>query len=287
MKRKKLSIVIPIFDEESIVRNVIEDVLMIFPDNEIIAVDDGSTDKTPHILKAYSDKIEIITLNRNCGYGFALKKGIEKSSTEYVGFMDADGQHSAKDLKKLWERHNDEVLVIGARSKDSFSYTFRRPGKYLLTKLAEYLTEQKIPDLNSGMRIIHKSTILKHSPALSDSFSFTTTTTVALLKDGYNVTFHPIKVTSRTGKSTVTIKTGFETIILLLRLIMLFDPLKIFLPVSFINGIVFLIWATNEFIQYKALGSTTIILFLSTILIFILGLLADQICVIRKYVERK
>ncbi len=287
MKRKTLSIVIPIFNEESIVRDVIEDVLMIFPDHEIIAVDDGSTDKTPHILKEYWDKIEIITLNKNRGYGFALKKGIEESSTEYVGFMDADGQHSAKDLKKLWERHNDEVLIIGARSKDSFSYTFRRPGKYLLTKLAEYLTAQKIPDLNSGMRIIHKSTILNHSPVLSDSFSFTTTTTVALLKDGYNVTFYPIKVKPRTGKSTVTIKTGFETIILLLRLIMLFDPLKIFLPVGFINAFVFLIWACNEYMQYKALGSTSIILFFSTILIFILGLLADQICIIRKYVERK
>ena len=287
MERKTLSIVIPIFNEESIVREVIENALMIFPDNAIIAVDDGSVDKTPYILEEYSDKIEIITLNRNCGYGFALKKGIEKANTEYVGFMDADGQHSANDLKKLWKLHNDEVLVIGARSKDSFFYTFRRPGKYLLTKLAEYLTAQKIPDLNSGMRIIHKSTILNHSPVLSDSFSFTTTTTVALLKDGYNVTFYPIKVKPRTGKSTVTIKTGFETIILLFRLIMLFDPLKIFLPVSFINGIVFLIWATNEFIQYKALGSTTIILFLSTILIFILGLLADQISIIRKYMERK
>lgn len=282
-----LSIVIPVFNEEQIIDAVMEDVLRVFPDNEIIVVNDGSIDNTRERLEKYASRAMIITLEENRGYGFALKKGIERAKSEYVGLMDSDGQHSALDLQRLWEHHKGEDLIVGARTKQSHFYLVRRPGKYILKEIAEYLTSRKIPDLNSGMRILRRELVISYFYLLPNSFSFSTTITVAMLKDDCAVSFHPIVVTKRTGKSTVKVSHGFQTIVLLLRLIMLFEPLKIFLPLALMGFSTFLVWAGAEFLRFHAFGATSVMLSIMTLLIIIVGLLADQIAIVRKQLHQQ
>lgn len=281
--QKSLSIVIPVFNEEGAITATIEDVLTVLPFASLILVDDGSTDGTAGKLAAFADRARIIGLRRNHGYGFALKRGIEAAASEFVAIMDADGQHRAEDLLTLWNAHDDEDMIVGARGRDSHFTLWRRPGKFLLRLIAEFLAEQKIPDLNSGMRIMRAEAIRRYFTILPNTFSFSTTSTVALMKDGYDVVFQPITVRRRVGTSTVSPKHGLDTIILLIRLIMLFDPLKVFLPLGLINFLTAISWAFYEFIilDYRSFGSTTIMLFLSSLLIFILGLLADQIAMVR------
>lgn len=281
---KTLSIVIPVYNESEAVAPVIEDVLQHFPGHQVILVNDGSTDQTAETLARFANRLTIVTLYRNRGYGGALKKGIEKATGDFVGIMDSDGQHRAEDLLALWRQYQHEDMIIGARSRESHFPLLRRPGKLLLKMIAEYLAGQRIPDLNSGMRIMRRSVIQDYFPILPTTFSFSTTSTVALMKDGYEVVFLPITARPRIGSSTVHMGHGVNTIILLLRLIMLFDPLKVFLPISLGNFGLFLLWAYYEYfwLALHRFGSTTIILFVSSMLFFILGLLADQLAMVRK-----
>jgi glycosyltransferase involved in cell wall biosynthesis len=272
----------PVYNEAGGIRDVLRDVRATFPTTEVIVVDDGSTDGTNDILASMTPGIRLERLSRNHGYGFAIKRGVTLARTEYIAIMDGDGQHRASDLLELCRRAPGLDMVIGTRGRDSAAPLLRRPGKLFLKWLAEYLTGTRIPDLNSGLRVFRRNLIRRYFTVCPDSFSFSTTSTIALLKDRAEVVFHPIKVLPRVGTSTVSIGHGIDTIILLFRLIMLFDPLKIFLTISFWNALVAIAWASREYFLYHAFGASSIVLFLSCLIFFLLGLLADQIAFLRR-----
>ena len=180
-------------------------------------------------------------------------------------------------------RTEDWALVIGARAKLIHSSLWRMPGKWVLGWLANFLSRTKIPDLNSGLRIFRKEIISRYLHLCADRFSFSTTSTLILLNRGYSLAYEPINVNTRQGKSTVSLMTGYETFLLILRVICLFDPLRVFIPASiFLVFCGLLLGAYPYFVLNRPLTTGSVLVMLAGILIFFFGLLADQISALRK-----
>ena len=199
--------------------------------------------------------------------------------------FDADGQHRVEDIKKLIEAGKNYDMVIGARQGYQ-GPLIRQPGKKLLKLTAEYLVDKKILDLNSGLRLIKKEHFNKYSHLLPNAFSWTTTITLAFLKEGLSINYVPIEINKRQGgKSTVKPSDGFRVFMLILRIIMLFSPLRIFLPVSLVLLAVGSIGLIIDIILLN-ISEGTIFVLIASMLIFFFGLIADQIASIRREIYK-
>jgi len=277
----KLTIIIPAFNEASALKSVLESLRT--PDfdfvQEIMVVDDGSSDGTAEVAQAVG--VRVIRHYQNMGYGAALKTGIRASQTEFVLTMDADGQHLAADVRRLWDTIGDYDMVVGQRTGLRQSPLWRMPGKWLLWMMANYLTQHTIPDLNSGLRLIRREVALKYLHICPSGFSFSTTITMALVSRGYKVRYIPIAIQRRLGKSMVTLSTGLNTIILILRIASLFDPLRLFIPVSGLVGAVGVLWGIPYAMLGRGLSIGAMLAIVTAILLFGLGLLCDQISQLR------
>lgn len=279
----KLTIIIPAYNEEIGIGQTLDTLLPIAKKNnfEVIVINDGSTDNTSGI--AQKKNVRIINHSRNKGYGAALKSGIKAASTPYVGLYDADGQHNPEDLVNLWNNLGDKDMIVGMRGKDSHQEWLRKPGKWVLKKTANFLTGVKIPDLNSGLRIIKRECLITRLHLFSDSFSFSTTSTVAFMNMGLYVDYYPIKVSKRVGKSTVRqLKHGSKTFMLILRMVILFNPLKVFIPTSLFLMIGGIGWGIYGFITFSRFSNSAILISLTGLLFFFMGLISDQISTLNK-----
>lgn len=283
-----LTIIIPAYNEEAGIANTVNTLLAYGQEKgwKVLVVNDGSTDKTKQILENIAD-ITIVNHPFNKGYGASLKTGIREADTPLIAFYDADGQHRPEDLDAMQQSFQSYDMLIGQRGKDSHQEWVRKPGKWVLSKVANFLTGRKIPDLNSGLRIIKREIIKEMLHLFPDGFSFSTTSTIAFMNMGYNVGYHPIVVNKRIGKSTVKqLKHGSSTLLLILRLIVLFNPLKVFIPTSIIMIVVGIIYELvyGIYILYPnvKLIPAAFFLILTGILIFFFGLMADQISALRK-----
>ena len=291
----ELTIIIPAYNEELALRETIETLTPIALRNnwDILVVNDGSTDRTAVILAGIPG-IRFISHTYNKGYGASLKTGINAASSPLIAFYDADGQHRPTDVEEMmryFKSHNCDMLV-GERGKDSHRDWLRRPGKWLLAKVANYLAEHKIPDLNSGLRIIKREIMIPLLHLFPNGFSFSTTSTIAFFNLGFSVDYYPIKVNKRIGKSSVKqFKHGTTVILLMIRLILLFNPLKIFLPVSlylFIIGMLYeIIWGIFLIPNNVRLIPAAFFTILTSILVFFFGLVVDQISELRKHLSLK
>lgn len=279
------SIIIPAYNEEKSIGPTIENFKKFIAasnlEAEIIAVNDGSADKTGEIISFIPD-IKVISNPSNKGYGASLKNGVKNSKYDWVLFYDADGQHNTDSILEMLKKSSNADMVVGKREGYK-GPAARQPGKKLLKFVAEYLTGQKIPDINSGLRLVKKEYFNQFVHLLPNGFSLSTTITMSFLSAGLNIAYIPIKISERTGgKSAVRqVKHGSHTLLLIFRIIMLFNPLKIFFPISAATAALtffFLIWDTIAL----DISGTTIILFITTIFVFCFGLLADQISSIRR-----
>jgi hypothetical protein len=197
--------------------------------------------------------------------------------------MDADGQHRVRDIYKLLEFIGPYDMVVGARTKKSKTTLHRKMAQFIMKGTAEYLSGQNIPDLNSGFRIMKKERALEYMNILPNGFSFTTTITLAILMNGYSVKYIPIEAETRIGKSKIRpIKDGFNFILLIVRTVSLFNPLKVFLPISALLMTLGFIDLLYEVIFNFNISSASLLLILSSIIIFFFGILADQISAIRR-----
>jgi len=277
----KLTVVIPAFNEEQAILSVLEGLNPICPEyvQEIIVVDDGSTDETGRIAEAAG--ATVIRHHQNVGYGAALKTGIRAVKTEWVLTMDADGQHRADQILSLCNVADSNDMIVGQRIDRTKSPTWRMPGKWLLERLANYLTGYKIPDLNSGLRLIRNDVVKKYLHLCPSGFSFTTTISMALLDRGYNVCYVPIQIEKRVGRSTVTLKTGLDTLILILRVACLFNPLKVFIPASLIIGAIGIFWGIPYALMGRGISVGSMLAIVTSTLFFALGLICDQISQLR------
>ena len=285
MNKLDIAIIIPAHNEEEGIADVINGIKRLNAGYEIIVVDDGSTDNTYRL--AADTGVKVIRHPYNKGYGAALKTGIRNAEADIVLFMDADGQHQPSDIKKLIQYIEEYDMVVGARTKKSKISLLRRPGKKILSITANYLAGMKIPDLNSGFRALNKSVAQEFMHILPNTFSFSTTITLALITSGYNVKYVPIEAPKRVGTSKIKpFRDGFRFILMIVRTIALFNPLKIFLPISvllFLSGISYLIY---EVMFYVDISDTSLLLIISSLLIFFFGVLSDQVSVLIRGRER-
>jgi glycosyltransferase involved in cell wall biosynthesis len=275
-----LTVVIPAFNEEKAISSVVSDLKKLNFVNEIIVVNDGSTDSTGQ--KAGESGARVIKHERNSGYGASLKTGILNAKNIWIAFIDADGQHNPEDLISMitYTEHYD--IIIGSRQVGNHSPLWRKPGKKFIHMLANYLAGFKIPDLNCGLRIVKKDLIKPYLKIFPDKFSFSTTSTVFFIKDGFSVKFTPIHAKKRIGVSTLRIRHGLDTIILVLRMITLFEPFKIFLPISISIFAFGFVYASIEVIRFGQFSATSLFLGIASLLVFFFGMIADQIATIRK-----
>ena len=262
----KISIIVPAYNEENAIRFGLEKFIELgyHKKHELIYINDGSTDKTADIIREFP--VKLYNHNVNKGYGAALKTGIRKAKGDKVIILDSDGQHNPKYIEQLIEMLNDYDMVIGERDDQSFQVKRRQTGKKLIKRIGEYLVEQKLPDYNSGFRGFDKELFREMLHLMPNGFSLSTTSTLAYLKEGYTIGTFPIKVEERIGrKSNVKmVKDGSKTILLLFRIIMLFNPLKIFFPFSFVISFLGLGWGiAGYFIVGRFPNSAIIILVLA------------------------
>ncbi len=284
----EITVIIPAYNEEKGIGEVIDKIEAamgnVRASYEVIVVDDGSTDGTAAIVKA--KRVRLVQHPYNKGYGAALKTGVKNAEGNIVLFVDADAQQNANDIPRLLEPMEEYDMVVGARTKGSKIPLLRRLGKFILSTLANYLAGQKIPDLNSGFRAIKKEIVMKYMSILPDTFSFTTTITLATIKEGYNLKYVPIETGERVGSSKIRLfRDGFRFIMLILRTIVLFDPMKVFLPTSLtLVGMLFF-FLLHHLIRYLNVPDVSILLIVSSLIVFFFGLLADQVSLMRKYRE--
>jgi len=249
--------------------------------HEIIVVDDGSTDKTLEIVR--SKGVKIVRHDQNKGYGAALKSGIAKANYDLIAITDADGTYPASDIPILSKHINDDgydyAMVVGSRTGDHVKIPFlRKPAKWFLGQLANYLSESRIPDLNSGLRVFKRELVERFYDLLPDGFSFTTTITIAALTNGYQVKYVPINYYQRRGQSSIKPLRDFLGFVsLIVRLIVYFKPLNFFLPASLALLVVGLSKALIDFFHQNYFGVGSAIVILTAIQIGFLGLLADLI----------
>lgn len=284
MTASSLTVVIPVFNEEEAIEQTIKDLHNLPVGLKVIAVDDGSTDGTADVLtrlqEQYGSRLLVRTHPENRGYGAALKTGIRAATTELVAITDADGTYIADELPRLVEKMDEADMVIGSREKGQVKIPLiRRPAKWFLKVLAEYLTGRKIPDLNSGLRVFRKKTATAFLPILPNGFSFTTTITLASLSYGFKVEFEPISYQSRQGSSKIhPIRDTLNFFLLILKAITYFDPLRVFLPIAFLLFLAgfSLLWI-SYFLFQQVMDITVIVLCLSGLQIGLIGLVADLI----------
>ena len=278
-----VSIIVPAHNEEKGIGDVLEGLSSAMSsagiEYEIIVVNDGSTDGTSQTA-ARHDGVRVIDIERNIGYGAAIKYGLKASSHELIAITDADGTYPPEALPALVNAMEDCDMVVGARTGDKVAMPLlRRPAKWVLTGLANYLASTKIPDLNSGMRVMRKSALVRFLNILPQGFSFTTTITLAMLSNDYLVRFSPINYHRRMGKSKIrpfADTLGFLSTII--RTIMYFNPLKIFIPISgglFLIGLALLLY--SGIVLHQVMDVTVIILISLAIQVAVIGLLADLI----------
>ena len=283
MIQKKINIIIPALNEEQSIEQVVRGLVTSFPNSEIIVVNDGSTDKTE--MLANQAGALVINHDSRRGYGAALRSGVLASTRDFVLFCDADGQHRIEDVARVMAECSNCSMVVGARTTNSHVPINRRPGKFIIQHWANILANQKIPDINSGLRIIEKCVLLKCLHLMPTGFSFSTTSTFALMKGNYAVKWVSITVQARKGESTVKqLRHGPETMMLMLRLTVLFEPLRVFLFVTFVlfgislSSFAYDMIATN----FQKVSITTEFFSVSTLLVFLFGLLCDQVSALRR-----
>lgn len=271
-----VSVVIPAMDEAASIGALVSTLRAAASWNEILVVDDASSDATA--VEAERAGARVIRHPYNKGNGAAVKSGIRQARGDFVLIIDGDGQHPPEDAMRLVSRLGDFDLVIGARSPSSQATPARRGGNALLNWLAGYLTGRPIPDLTSGFRAARRACLLEFIHLLPNGFSTPTTTTLAFIKAGYNVTFEPVHARRRAGHSKIHFaRDGAKFFLILLKIVTIFSPLRIFVPISVLSfgfGVVYGAW--NAFTNGR-IPNGAVLLILFAVVVFLVGLVSEQI----------
>jgi glycosyltransferase involved in cell wall biosynthesis len=280
----KVSIVIPAYNEGGIIGQVIEQVREVLTsnalDHEIIVVDDGSRDSTADDAQAAGAKV--IRHPYNIGNGAAVKRGIRQATGDVIVLMDGDGQHDPRDILRLLIHIPDYEMVVGARTKDSEGQVHRNVANKFYNSLASYIAGRKVEDLTSGFRAIDAAVAKRVAYLFPRGFSYPSTVTIALFHAGQSIKYVPIKASARVGKSKIRLLyDGFKFLLILARLGTLFTPLRLFLPLSAAVFYPGFFYAIYKLFIGKPWTLPIVISITGGLLIFALGLLSEQIALLR------
>jgi glycosyltransferase involved in cell wall biosynthesis len=277
-----VSIILPAYNEGEIIASVVQSVLAVAGDGwEVIVVDDGSSDDTA--ARAALDGVTVIRHPYNKGNGAAVKTGLRAASGEVVCLMDADGQHDPADIASLLAALDTYDLVIGARQDGGGAGgIFRRLGNAFYNRLATYLSNQKVLDLTSGFRAAWRDKMLEFLPLFPNGFSYPTTSTLAFIKAGYNVGFVPIEAGKRVGKSKIRLfQDGTKFVVIALRMIVLFSPMRVFLPASILMFLGGAGYGVYTIVTETDVADVTVLLVTMSVITFFIGLISEQIALMR------
>jgi glycosyltransferase involved in cell wall biosynthesis len=280
-----VSVIIPAFNEERIIGKVIKKTIEVLElhqlDFEVIVVDDGSQDKTGET--ASQAGATVLKHPYNIGNGAAIKRGIHHSTGEIVVMMDGDGQHDPNDIPRMLEFFPEYEMVVGARSRESESQWHRNLANRCYSFLASYIVGRRVEDLTSGFRSINGDISRDIAHLFPNGYSYPSTATIAMFRSGYSVKYIPIKASARVGKSKIKlIRDGLRFLLILARIGTLFSPLRLFLP---LGGMVFIpgfCYAVYRLMMGKPWTLPIVISITGGLLIFTLGLISEQIALLRR-----
>ena len=274
-----LAVVIPAYNEEGAVRATVLEVRKVLETlglrYEICVVNDGSKDNTR--AEAEASGARVIHFEENVGYGHALKAGIRATQSDLVAILDADGTYPAEYLPEMMRMCGYSDMAVGDRGAAMANVPFvRRPAKWVLNNLASHLARRKINDLNSGLRVFRRPSLERFISLLPDGFSFTTTITLCMLASNLKVAYLPIKYGVRVGHSKIRAAHFFNFILLVVRLTVYFQPLRVFLPVGAAMFVVGVLKGVYDIFKMN-LSETAVFGVLGAIMVWSLGLLADMV----------
>jgi glycosyltransferase involved in cell wall biosynthesis len=281
MDRAEVSVIIPANNEEQTIGEIIKTIKALYPEFEIIVINDGSTDETGAVAK---DAGAIVYSHPyNIGNGAAIKSGIRIASGEILVFMDGDGQHNPEDIKRLIKWLPDYDMAVGARSKGHQASWIRALGNKIFNRLASYVSKFAIEDLTSGFRAIKSGVAHNLLYLLPNTYSYPTTLTLGVLRNGKSVKYTSIEIQGRQeGKSKIRVfSDGIRFFMIITKICGLYSPLRIFLPVSFVMFCLGLGHYLYIFLTQGRFTNMSALLFTTSVLIFMMGLVSEQISQMR------
>jgi glycosyltransferase involved in cell wall biosynthesis len=277
---EQTSVVIPAFNEADVIGDVVAALARSAAWHEILVVDDGSADRTGAAAEAAGARVVRHPYNK--GNGASVKSGIREATGEYILIIDADGQHPPEDAARLVSRLGEYDLVVGARAHATQATVARRIGNHLLNGLATYLTGRPIPDLTSGFRAARRRHLREFLHLLPNRFSTPTTTTLAFVKAGYNVVFESVEARARVGSSKIRLLSdGAKFLLIVLKVVTLFSPLRVFLPISLASFVVGLGYAFWTIATQSHVTNSSVLLIMLGVIVFLIGLVSEQIAALR------
>ena len=279
----EVSIILPAYNEAQVIGRVLDGIREVAPPDgtwEIVVVDDGSDDGTGEIAKQHGARVVRHPYNK--GNGAAVKSGLRAARGERVCLLDADGQHDPRQIHTLLGRLDEYDLIIGARRRGQGGSAVRWIGNTGYNLLASYLSGRRITDVTSGFRAARRAPMVEFIPLYPNGFSYPITSTLALIKAGYSVDFEPIQVARRVGSSKIRIlHDGARFALIALRIVSLFSPLRVFLPISavlFAVGAGYGVW---NVLAHTKIANGAVLCVLSSLLVFLIGLVSEQIALLR------
>ncbi len=285
---RPVTVIVPAFNEAEALQSTLPPVLEHCHRLgwRLVVVDDGSTDGTWEVLRhhAGSTDVHVLRHKRNRGYGAAVKSGIRHAKTELVATIDADGQHRPADLEALYDLcvRVDADMVVGDRGRKGAS-AYRSLGKRILRGIAALLVSLPVRDLNSGMKLYRTDLARRYLPLCPDSMAYSDVIVLAFLSDKHLVVEHPVTVDRRsTGRSSVTTRTAFETLMSILTIITLFNPLRVFLPLATASFVAGVLWGAPIVFLGRGVSVGSMLGITTGLILFGLGLIAEQLAQIRK-----
>jgi len=276
----KISVVIPAYREAGIIGTVVTSISRLLPDAEIIVVDDGSDDETAEVASRAG--AIVYSHPYNIGNGATVKTGIRMATGDLVVMLDGDGQHNPEDIPRLLSMAETHDMVVGARDSKTHANIFRKCANAFYNFLASYITKRKVDDLTSGFRVLHRKTAMRYLYLLPNTFSYPTTITLSYLHSGRSICYIPIRAAKRTGKSKIRpLRDGLQFLLIIIKITTLYSPMLIFLPISLFFLLTGLFYYCYTYILTHRFTNMSALLLISSVMIFMLGLISEQITQLR------